>query len=208
MSKDIINFDAVRLTTELNKFQRHKAIPNSFFDGTFTIPQVLELYESLSKRHKRIADKLIKQYKVDLNASEEGLVKSLRSEYTAFLENQHTRNDKWWYPAVMNKYRYNINPVRAITYEVREMAYSYNSHNEHHHWLTELITEPNFYHRVIQDNIKDRNKVDKILNYYHPLIVEAGINEPIEMRHLRVLRTDLLEYANLFTTFRNWTPDE
>jgi len=52
MSKDIINFDAVRLTTELNKFQRHKAIPNSFFDGTFTIPQVLELYESLSKRHK------------------------------------------------------------------------------------------------------------------------------------------------------------
>ena len=124
MSKDIINFDAVRLTTELNKFQRHKAIPNSFFDGTFTIPQVLELYESLSKRHKRIADKLIKQYKVDLNASEEGLVKSLRSEYTAFLENQHTRNDKWWYPAVMNKYRYNINPVRAITYEVREMASS------------------------------------------------------------------------------------
>ena len=52
MSKDIINFDAVRLTTELNKFQRHKAIPNSFFDGTFTIPQVLELYDSLSKRHK------------------------------------------------------------------------------------------------------------------------------------------------------------
>ena len=29
MSKDIINFDAIRLTTELNKYQRHKEIPNS-----------------------------------------------------------------------------------------------------------------------------------------------------------------------------------
>ena len=35
MSKDIINFDAIRLTTELNKYP-DMGIPNSFL-GAFTI---------------------------------------------------------------------------------------------------------------------------------------------------------------------------
>ena len=48
MSKDIINFDAIRLTTELNKYQRHKEIPNSFLDGTFTILDVKEILPTLS----------------------------------------------------------------------------------------------------------------------------------------------------------------
>ena len=106
----------------------------------------------------------------------------------------------------MKKYRYNINPVRALTYDVREMAYSYNTENEHHIWLQELITEPNFYHRIIQDIIKDRKKVDKIINYYVPLFNTANLNfeEPLEMKHLRTLRTDLLEYANLFTEMRKY----
>ena len=49
MSKDIINFDAIRLTTELNKYQRHKEIPNSFLDGTFTILDV-KILPTLSRK--------------------------------------------------------------------------------------------------------------------------------------------------------------
>lgn len=206
MSKDIINFDAIRLTTELNKYQRHKEIPNSFLDGTFTILDVKEILPTLAKKHQIIANKLIKQYDVDIRNSKGGLLKTFLNEYRSFLNNQHTRNERWVFPSVMKKYRYNINPVRALTYDVREMAYSYNTENEHHIWLQELITEPNFYHRIIQDIIKDRKKVDKIINYYVPLFNTANLNfeEPLEMKHLRTLRTDLLEYANLFTEMRKY----
>ena len=76
MSKDIINFDAIRLTTELNKYQRHKEIPNSFLDGTFTILDVKEILPTLAKKHKIIANKLIKQYDVDIRKSKGGLLKT------------------------------------------------------------------------------------------------------------------------------------
>jgi hypothetical protein len=208
MSKDIINFDAIKLTTELNKYNRHKAIPNTFFDGTYTILDVRELYHSLSPKAQKIADTLIEQYNVDVKQSEEGLYKSFLNEYKAYLRNQHTRQEKWMYPPVMKKYRANINPVRAITYDVREMAYSYNNNDDHHVWLSQLITEPNFYHRVIQDIIKDREKVDKILNYYIPIYSVATFKMPMEIKHLQTLRQDLLEYAKLFTEFRNYDPDE
>ena len=62
MSKDIINFDAIKLTTELNKYKRHKAIPNTFFDGTYTILDVRELYNDLSLKAQKIADELIEHY--------------------------------------------------------------------------------------------------------------------------------------------------
>lgn len=207
MSKDIINFDVVRLTTELNKYHKHKSIPTSFFNGTWTIPHLLNIYDELDARHKSMADKLIEHYKVTVQSSSKGLYKSLVNEYTSFLSTQATRDARWYFPPVMNKYRHNINPIRAITFDVREMAYSYN-HGDHHHWLSDLITDPNFYHRVIQDIIKDRERVDVILNYYHPTYISANLDIPFELKHLQTLRTDLLEYAKLFTEFRTWTPDE
>lgn len=208
MARDIINFDAIRLATELDKFKKFESIPNAFFNGTFTIPQVLDLLPKLSKKHQQVALDLIEQYKVDIKESEEGLYKSLINEYTSFLKNQHTRDERWEYPAVLKKYRKNINPVRALVYECREVLYTYNHHNEHHAWIQSLVTTPEFYHRIITDIVKDREKVDRILNYYIPLYDAGDFDHPIEIRHLRTLRTDLLEYANLFTRLRTWEGDD
>ena len=88
------------------------------------------------------------------------------------------------------------------------MAYSFNPKGDHHQWLASLITDPNNYHRIIQDIIKDRQRVDVIINFYHPAYVGAGLPMPLELKHLQTLRTDLLEYAKLFTEFRNYDPDE
>jgi hypothetical protein len=208
MSNNLVNFDAIRLTTELNKYQKHKTIPTAFFDGTFTILDIKNLMPMLSKRHQKIADRLIQQYNVDLKHSEEGLYKSFVNEYTAFLKNQHTRNSRWGYPAVLKRYRKNINPVRALVYECREVIHTYNHHNEHHAWIHSLVTDPEFYHSIITDIVKDRTKLDKILNYYLPLYNAGNFRLPFEIQHLRTLRNDLLEYANFFTELRNWQADD
>ena len=77
MSRDIINIDSIRLTTELNKFRRNKVIPSSFLDGTFTILDLKDNYQDFSASHKKLADKLIDMYNVELRQSAEGLQKSL-----------------------------------------------------------------------------------------------------------------------------------
>jgi hypothetical protein len=208
MSKDIINFDSIRLTTELNKFKLHKTIPNTFLDGTFSILDLKENYNDLSAKHKRLADRLMKKYDVEIRDSADGLEKSMLNEYRGFLSNQHCRAEWWVYPAVMQKYRVNINPVRAVYYETKEMIKKFNSHSVHHGWLHDMITENEWHQRVMKAILSDRKRVDKIINFYLPLYESAGLETPIELKHLQTLRSDLLDYANLFTTVRNWSPDD
>lgn len=207
MSKDIINIDSIRLTTELNKFQKFKRIPNSFLDGTFTILHLKENYNELSAKHKKIADKLIDVYNVELRQSEEGLQLSLLNEYRGFIRNQFTRQEHWAYPAVMKKYRANINPIRAMYYETMEMIKFFNHHDEHHGWLLDIVKNTEWHHRVMKAIVGDRKKVDKIINFYHPLFEAGGLPTPLEITHLKTLRSDLLDYANLFTKVRNWDPE-
>jgi len=207
MSKDIINIDSIRLTTELNKFQKFKRIPNSFLDGTFTILHLKENYEEFSAKHKKIADKLIEVYNVELRQSEEGLQLSLMNEYRGFIRNQFTRQEHWAFPAVMKKYRANINPVRAMYYEVKDMIKYFNHHDEHHGWLLEIVHDKEWHHRVMKAILGDRKKVDKIINFYHPLFEAGGLATPLEIKHLKTLRSDLLDYANLFTKVKHWDPE-
>ena len=208
MSKDIINFDAIRLTTELNKYKLHKSIPNSFLDGTYTILDLKENYEQFSAKHKKLADRLIEQYNVELRQSEEGLYSSLLNEYRAFLRNQETRKAHWAFPAVMKNYRVNINPVRALYYETKTTMKTYNDYNDHHGWLKELVTDKEFFMRVTDAIVRDRKNVDKIINFYYPLFQDAKFPMPIELAHLKTLRKDLLDYANLFTNAKNWNLEE
>jgi len=209
MTKDIINFNNIRLTTELDKFKRHNyTIPNTFLDGTFTILDLKENYDMFGAKHKKLADKLVELYNVTIRQSEDGLYKSLLNEYKSFLKNQQTRNPGWAFPAVMKNYRANINPIRALYYDTKDMMHRYNVHNDHHGWLLSLLKDKETHHRILDAILLDRRRVDKILNFYHPLFEAASIQPPIELMHLRVLRNDLLNYANLFTKIYKWQPDE
>ena len=208
MSKDIINFASIRLTTELNKFKLHKTIPNTFLDGTFSILDLKENYEDFSAKHKKIADRLIKVYEVEIRESADGLEKSMLNEYSGFLKNQRCREHWWVYPAVMKKYRVNINPVRAVYYETKEMVKKFNSHSPHHGWLFDIVSSNEWHQRVMKAILTDRQRVDKIINFYLPLYEASGLPAPLELTHLKTLRSDLLDYANLFTSVKQWTPDD
>jgi hypothetical protein len=56
--------------------------------------------------------------------------------------------------------------------------------------------------------LTDRQRVDKIINFYLPLYEASGLQAPLELTHLKTLRSDLLDYANLFTSVKQWTPDD
>ena len=108
----------------------------------------------------------------------------------------------------MVRFRSNINPVRALIYDAREVVKSYSSENPRHIWLHAVLTENEFHNRLLDAIVTDRRRVDKILNVYSPMYTGADLQEPLQMIHLRRLRTDLLEYANTITKLKNWDPEE
>ena len=112
--KEIINFTAARIETELNKFQRNKRIPSVFLDGTYTVADVEDVFAELSKKHQRIATKFIEHFKENVAVNSTQLSENFLREYSAFIRDQRTRDDGWVFPAVMVRFRRNINPVRAL----------------------------------------------------------------------------------------------
>lgn len=205
--KEIINFTAARLETALNKFQQNKRIPSIFLDGTYTIADIEREFHNLSKKHQRLAKKFIEQFKENIVASSETLSNNFLKEYQLFIQDQRTRDDGWSFPAVMSRFRHNINPVRALVYDAREIVRSYSSENPRHIWMHAILTENEFHNRLLDAIITDRKRVDRILNVYSPLYIGADLSAPLQMLHLRRLRTDLLEYANTIIELKNWDPE-
>jgi hypothetical protein len=206
--EEIINFTAARIESELNRFQRNKRIPSVFLDGTYTIADVEDVFAGLSKKHQRIATKFIEHFKENIASNSIQLSENFLREYSSFIRDQRTRDDGWAFPAVMSRFRSNINPVRALIYDAREVVKSYTSENPRHIWLHAILTENEFHNRLLDAIITDRKRVDKILNAYSPLYNGADLQEPLQMIHLRRLRTDLLEYANTITKLKQWDPEE
>jgi hypothetical protein len=206
--EEIIHFTAARIASELNKFQRNKTIPDTFINGTYTLSDIESAREHLSLKHQRIADKFIAHFTKLLSENEEDLTDNFIREYAAFIKDQRTRDPGWYFPAVMARFRSNINPVRALVYDAREIVMSYSSENPRHIWMNAVLTENEFHHRLLDAILTDRKRVDQILNQYAPLYSSAEIAEPIQMLHLRRLRSDLLEYANTITKLKHWSPEE
>ena len=64
MSKgEIIDFNVLRIQSELDKYQRTKTIPHSLLDGIYSIEEIKEFYfDKLTPKYKRLANKLYKEY--------------------------------------------------------------------------------------------------------------------------------------------------
>ena len=64
MSKgEIIDFVVLRITAELDKYQRSKTIPHTLLEGVIEIDEIKDVYYGqLSTKYQKIFDKVLKQY--------------------------------------------------------------------------------------------------------------------------------------------------
>ena len=143
MSKgEIIDFNVLRIQSELDKYQRTKTIPHSLLDGIYSIEEIKEFYfDKLTPKYKRLANKLYKEYFEEINKSLETLRTALKKDYSSVMNNLATTHDSFWFKEVMRLYRPNMNPVRALYYQTREVFRRYNSEDPHHYWLKDLVTD-------------------------------------------------------------------
>ena len=82
MSKgEIIDFVVLRITTELDKFERTTTIPHTLLEGAIEIGEIKEVYyEKLSPKYQKIFDKLLKEYHHRIGDNIESLKKEIKNE--------------------------------------------------------------------------------------------------------------------------------
>jgi hypothetical protein len=209
MDENILDFVLLRIQNELDKYAKSKTIPHDLLEGAYSIDDIKEnYYEKLSPKHKKIADKLIKDYTCKINSNLSNLKQALRKEYETLINGLETDSLDFKFPSVLVKYRSNINPVRALYYETREMIRSYNYENHYHHWLLSMMQDKEFNNKIIDSLTIDIKRLEKVVSRYYLPLTKYTTDIPLELFHARQLIKDFRHYKNMFISVQQWDPEE
>lgn len=205
---DIIDFRLVRFESLLIKFAKTNEIPNEFLDGTMDLEYLSIKYKgALSEYHLKIVSKLKRILTSKIKKSAKNVLVSFMEEYYYFYTNQCTKEEQWYHPIVMSKYRKNINPIRALYYDVLNLMSAYNPQSEVHQFVVDLFLDAEWRNSIISCITKDIRVIDKIISTYHFPLEKIG-EKPFEFFYLVELKKDLVSARSVFRSMEYWSPDE
>jgi len=204
---DVVDFVLLRIQNELEKYQRTKTVPFDLLEGAYSIDDIkTSYYEKLSTKHKKIADSLIREYEKKIKESLDSLKHALRKDYTSTINLLETESADFKFPSVLVKYRANINPIRALFYEVREIIRSYNPDNEYQAWLLGLLSDHEYNNKIVDALSIDIKRLERIVSRYYLPMTQHTDSIPLELFHARQLIKDFRHYKNTFITVKSWDP--
>lgn len=205
---EVVDFVLLRIQHELDKYKKSKTIPFDLLEGAYSIDEIKNgYYDKLSLKYQKIADALITDYEKKIHSNLDSLKTALRKDYTSTINQLETETLEFKFPSVLVKYRPNINPVRALFYEVREITRSYNIENEYHAWLLGLIQDQEYNNKIIDALSIDIKRLEKIVSRYYLPLTQYTDKIPLELFHARQLIKDFRHYRNTFISLKSWDPE-
>ena len=162
---------------------------------------------SLSEYHLKLLSKLRRILASRMRKSQKNIYESFMEEYLYFYKHQCTKEDKWRFPVVSSKYRDNLNPIRALYYELLNIMNSYNPESEVHAFVLDLFKDAEWRNSIINCVSKDITAIDTITSTYHYPLEKIG-EKPFEFFYLVELKKDLITARSVFRSMGHWSPDE
>lgn len=209
MDNGVVDFTLLRIQHELDKFSKSKTIPFDLLEGAYSINDIKDhYYTKLSPKHKKTADSLITAYEQKITTNLDSLKKALRKDYTSTFNNLETDSVDFKFPSILVKYRPNINPIRAMFYEVREVTRSFNPDNDYHDWIIAVLSDHEYNNKIVDALSIDIKRLEKIVSRYYLPMTKYTDGIPLEIFHARQLINDFRHYKNTFISIKNWQRDE
>jgi len=206
--QNVVNFICLRIQTELDKYELTGTVPHDLLEGAWNLDDLESCKLHLSDHHAALAQRLITSYATYLECNLSELKSALRTEYANTVDNMETARSEFMFPTVLGKYRADINPVRALYYDTREMFSRYNPEDPRHAWLFDTITDRDFSNRLLDALAKDIRRLEKIITRYYWPFTKYSDSIPLELFHARQTMKDFRFYFNFFTSAQLWSPDE
>ena len=196
----IINFNQAKIAHSFEKFSRDGVITddileniNNNFHFESDIKDILVDYSEKDQERffKILLD--IKEAVKQMTSEENMDIRfSLEDEYFNLLQNLETNDTKYKIPSILIKYRKDINPIRALKFELQEIMSMYTIDDDYHIWLVkefkneEKINEivfriKNDIIKIVQMQKKFKRAKEKYsyfvlpMSYYHCIEMEADM---------------------------------
>ena len=210
MSKgEIIDLVVLRIQSDLDIFQKTKTIPHTILEGTYDIEEIKNVYyDSLSAKHKKIADKLYKEYYERIEENVDSLKLAMKKDYARVVKNLASEHESFYFREIMNSYRPGMNPLRALYYQTRDVIRRYNPEPPYHYWLIDMVTDLEYNNIILDALRKDIGKLERIIKRYYFPLVKNSEGVPLELFHAKQQLKDFRHYYQFFRSVKDWSPDE
>jgi hypothetical protein len=183
--KNVVNFICLRIQTELDKYELTGTVPHDLLEGAWNLDDLESCMSHLSDHHAALGRQLITSYATYLESNLSELKLALRAEYASTVNTMETARSDFMFPTVLGRYRADINPVKALYYDTREMFRRYNPEDHRHAWLFDTITDREFNNRLLDALAKDIRRLEKIITRYYWPFTKYSDSIPLELFHAR-----------------------
>ena len=213
----IINFNQAKVAHCFNQFAKDGALTDTIlsdinvnFHFQSDIDNFLSDYKQ--KDRKRFYNILldIKDAVYQMTSEDNmDLRHMLEDEYFKLLQNLETNDTKYKIPSVLIKYRKDINPIRALKFELQEIMSMYNSlsdiDDDYHMWLaTQFKNEK----KIKETILSVKNDIVKIVDmqkrYKRAKKKHSYFVLPMSYYHCVEIESDMITWIKTLQEFLVW----
>lgn len=210
----IISFYQAKIVYAFNQFDKNNVITNFIleeihpkFNSQEDIDKELDSYPAKSRKRFYSILVNIKVAIKKMTSKENNNVRfTLEDEYFQLLQNLKTNNVKYKVPSILVKYRKDINPIRALKFELQEIMAMPESNDDYYLWIIKQYRNERKISEIIKDVNIDMENIKKMQEKYR----DAKKNYdyfilPMSYYHCVEIETDMKSWVSTLREFYIWT---
>ena len=213
----IINFNQAKIAHSFEQFSKDGVVTddileniNEKFNFQSDIDDVLTEYSDKDRKkfYKILLD--IKDAVKQMTSEENMDIRfKLEDEYFHLLQNLESNDSKYKIPSILIKYRKDINPIRALKFELEEIMSMYSIEDDYHLWLVKEFKNDEKINEIIfcvkNDIIKIvemQKKFKKAKKKYSYFVL------PMSYYHCLEMETDMISWIKTLQEFLVWSTQD
>lgn len=196
------------LEVYLNKNQMSPVLKSYMHKNGINKKKFYEFFDGVDRHEvKKLYSKLVLAYQRQTKNDSEidlQLRYDLEDSYFIVIENFLTKGSTYYFPSILKKYRPNINPVRALYFDVQEVNIKYITEDENHQFINNRFKSEDFFKRLMIDIEKDLKGLRTIEKKYKDTKKRHSFfTLPISYYHIQDMIKDMSKWLRVFTEFYN-----
>lgn len=207
---DVYHINQVRMIRDLEEFDKKKVLSNFIVqylkDNGIEKTKFYEFCSGLSKKQTRILHKRLVNayyhYNKDNNEIDLQIRYDLEDAYFTITNNLMTKDVQYFFPSVLNKYRRDINPVRALYFDVLELEVDFNHPDGNQEFIISKFKDTVFFRKLMHDIETDINSLEMIENKFEDAKKSYPFfTFPLSFYHTQEMIKDMKKWIKTFNDF-------
>lgn len=213
----IINFEQAKIAHVFEQFSKDGVITDNILENISPhfhfqsdIDDVLDEYSDIDrKRYYKILLEIKDAVKQMTSEDNMNIRFELEDEYFNLLQNLKTNDPKYKIPSILIKYRKDINPIRALRFELQEIMSMWEVEDDYHIWIIKQFKNKSKINEIITDVKDDMIKIVEMQKKYlmakrkHSYFVL-----PMSYYHCIEIETDMKSWIKTLQEFLVWSTQD